>query len=57
VSDLTTLATLERIVDRACERLADETWQGETSGLRALQVLAEEIATERAGKPPHVGSP
>jgi hypothetical protein len=54
MSDLTTLATLERIVERARQRLAEEGWH---SGQRVLELLSEEIKAERAAKPPHVPSP
>lgn len=51
MSDLTTLATLERIVERARERLLQEQ---QWSASHALATLAAEIRAERIAKPPHV---
>jgi hypothetical protein len=52
MSDLTTLATLERIVERARVRLQKTPWA--VSATLALDALAEEIKAEREAKPPHV---
>jgi hypothetical protein len=53
VSDLTTLATLERVIERAQARLLKESpWA--VSGLWVLAALAAEIRAERIAKPPHV---
>jgi hypothetical protein len=51
MSDLTTLATLERIVDRARGRFFEE-GRWDVSGLRVLELLDEEIKAERAPKKP-----
>jgi hypothetical protein len=53
MSDLTTLATLERVIERARDRLlSDARWSA--SGILVLELLVEEIKAERAAKPPHV---
>jgi hypothetical protein len=56
VSDLTTLATLERIIESARDRLLrDARWSA--SGILVLELLTEEIKVERAAKPPHAPPP
>jgi hypothetical protein len=48
MSDLTTLAALERAIERAKDRIAArEPWA--VSAVLALQALAEEIRAERTG--------
>jgi hypothetical protein len=49
MSDLTTLATLSRVLGRAKERL-----DLDSNGWRALEVILEELHREIDGKPPHV---
>jgi hypothetical protein len=53
MSDLTTLATLERVIERARDRLRKEARWAESAHV-ALEALAEELKAEREAKPPHV---
>jgi hypothetical protein len=54
VSDLTTLATLERVFERVRDRCFEEKrWEA----WQVMDRLVDEIRAERTAKPPHVAPP